>query len=254
MPLSRLVLSLACTSALNACVPSMPGATPSPVTEPVTVSRQLAYAHPLDDVRSAYRAVLEERGLRVEQEGAGGLRAVVGPDSSPGIVHVAFGPSDTLATRVTISHRYGATGDDFYHYPYQVPLLVARRLDRSLAIVSFHQGVRPASLTACPRIAVDTTAPIQEPRPVAGSGAMAYRTEYTEEARRRGIQGMVYLAGVVSDSGRVECVEILAGLPYGLTESAIRTLMMTRFTPAQQRGRPIPRLVILPVRFRIAED
>ena len=248
------LLFLISAGATIACVGRMPGLTAAPVTEPVTVSRELAYAHPMDEVRRAYAAVLEERGLRVEQEGANVLRAAVGPDSSPGLVRVSFGPSDTLTTRVTITYRYGATGRDFYHYPYHVPALVARRLDRSLPLTSFHQGVYPASLGACPGVAVDTTAPIQEPRPLPGAGAMASRTQYTEEARARGIQGTVYLAGVVSDSGPVECVEVLSGLPYGLTESAVRTFMTTRFTPAQQRGQPVPRRVILPVTFRMEED
>ena len=224
---------------------------PPPPPEPVSVSRELAYAHPLEEVRRAYVAVLEERGLRVEQDGAGALRATVGAGSSAGIVRVTLGPSDTLATRVSISYRYSETGNDFYHYPYRIPLLAARQLDRSLPIVSFNQAVYPPTAGACPEVPVDTTAAIEEPRPVDRPGLLALRTEYTEEARRRGVQGTVYLSGLVNASGGVDCIEVIAGLPYGLTESAIRTFRNIVFVPARQRGQPIRRRVILPIVFRL---
>ena len=219
--------------------------------EPITVFRELAYAHPIDEVRRAYRLALEERGLILEPDSNGVVRATVGSDSPPGVVRVTFGPSDTLATRIRISYRYRPTDGDNYHFPYNIPILAAKHLDRSRAIVAFHQGIHPATLARCPEAAIDTTATIEEPRLAKGSGVFASRTLYTDEARSAGVQGVVYLGALVNESGSVDCIEVLSGLPHGLTASAIRTLSQTAFIPARQRGQPIRRRIILPVRFKL---
>jgi TonB family protein len=65
-------------------------------------------------------------------------------------------------------------------------------------------------------------------------------THYTEEAMRRGVTGVVTLRVTFGASGRVEAVEPVHKLPYGLTEEAERVARSTRFIPAtDERGRSI---------------
>ncbi|HEX5706759.1 MAG TPA: TonB family protein [Pyrinomonadaceae bacterium] len=64
-------------------------------------------------------------------------------------------------------------------------------------------------------------------------------TRYTEEAMRRGVTGVVRLRVTFGAGGRIERVEPVLGLPYGLTEQAERVAWATRFTPASEHGVPI---------------
>ena len=66
------------------------------------------------------------------------------------------------------------------------------------------------------------------------------RPLYTEEARRAGIQGIVILEAVVDAEGSVRNVKILKGLPMGLDQSAVDTVMTWKYQPAKMEGRPVP--------------
>src|SRR5688572_4076174 len=120
---TRRLLLLAAIPLLASCARPRLLAPSVPKALSVTVSRELAYAHDADAVRQAYRAAMEEAGLRVENDVAGGLRARTQLVDSVGLVRVVIGPSDTLATRVSITYRYAYGGEGFYHYPYQLGIL-----------------------------------------------------------------------------------------------------------------------------------
>jgi TonB family protein len=63
--------------------------------------------------------------------------------------------------------------------------------------------------------------------------------EYTEEARRRQIQGTVLLRALFDSSGEVKNVCWVSGLPYGLTENAIKAAYRITFEPVIKNGRPV---------------
>ncbi len=233
------------------CARAISDPTPVPA-EPVevTVSRELAYAHPIDDVRRAYRDVLES--LRVDVDSTGALVATTPPTWSPGLLRVVIGPSDTLTTRVSISWRYGETGADFHHYPYLIPLAANARLDRTLEIILIPQEIHPRSLRRCPPTSTDT-AGVEDPRLVGGVASIANRIRYPEDARGKGIQGVVYLGAVIDEAGRVACIEVLSGLPGGFTQAAVSALRTSAFTPARRKGQPIARYVVQPVRFKLID-
>jgi len=65
------------------------------------------------------------------------------------------------------------------------------------------------------------------------------RTEYTSEARNRGVQGKVVCRVLVTDQGRVSYIFVTSGLGYGLTESAIKATKELRFRPAAREGKPV---------------
>ena len=63
--------------------------------------------------------------------------------------------------------------------------------------------------------------------------------QWTEKARRENVKGFVLLRGILAASGKVEDVEVLEGLPYGLTEEAIKVAKKIKFSPAMKDGKRV---------------
>ena len=76
---------------------------------------------------------------------------------------------------------------------------------------------------------------------------------YTEVARKERIQGLVILRLVIDESGDVTEVEVLKGLPYGLTDTAIAAVKKWKFEPALHKGKPVSVLYNITVNFRLEE-
>lgn len=74
---------------------------------------------------------------------------------------------------------------------------------------------------------------------------------YTEEGRKAKHQGRVVLRAVISEEGLVEDVEVVEGLPYGLTEAAVAAVRAWRFHPALYEGEPTAVLYLLTINFRL---
>jgi periplasmic protein TonB len=77
------------------------------------------------------------------------------------------------------------------------------------------------------------------------------KPSYTEEARRRGIEGEVVLEIVVRSNGSVGDVRVLQGLGSGLDQRAIEAVRQWRFSAATRKGRPVDVLVEVAVDFRL---
>jgi TonB family protein len=77
------------------------------------------------------------------------------------------------------------------------------------------------------------------------------RPTYTDEARRRAIQGAVSLEVVVTQSGRVGNVRVLRGLGAGLDQKAIDAVRQWRFVPAKRQGAPVDVVVQVSVEFNL---
>ena len=75
--------------------------------------------------------------------------------------------------------------------------------------------------------------------------------KYTEEARKERIQGVVVLRLVIDETGAVSDVEVLKGLPLGLTETAIAAVEQWRFEPATYQGEPVSVLYNITINFRL---
>ena len=77
------------------------------------------------------------------------------------------------------------------------------------------------------------------------------KPDYTEDARRRGIEGEVVLEIVVRRDGRVGDVRVLKGLGGGLDQQAIQAVRRWSFAAATRRGRPVDIIVEVAVEFRL---
>ena len=82
---------------------------------------------------------------------------------------------------------------------------------------------------------------------------IVYKPEppYTEEARKKRVNGRVSLRALLSSTGRVTEIKAINPLPNGLTESAIRVARQMRFFPAEVDGQPVSQWVMLEYNFNI---
>jgi periplasmic protein TonB len=77
------------------------------------------------------------------------------------------------------------------------------------------------------------------------------KADYTEEARRRGLQGEVILEIVIRRDGTVGDVTVLDGLGGGLDQRAVAAVRQWRFDPAKRRGTPVDVIVEVAVEFTL---
>jgi TonB family protein len=77
------------------------------------------------------------------------------------------------------------------------------------------------------------------------------RPNYTEEARKNKIQGVVLARLLVGADGSVRQVRIVRGLPDGLNEEAIRAAYQIRFKAAMKSGQPVAFWVTVEIEFNL---
>jgi TonB family protein len=77
---------------------------------------------------------------------------------------------------------------------------------------------------------------------------------YTKEARRISIQGFVILRLLLGADSKISRVQVVKGLPSGLTENALRAACKMKFKPAIKNGQPVARWLTAEYVFRLAES
>ena len=75
--------------------------------------------------------------------------------------------------------------------------------------------------------------------------------QFTEEARKNNVTGLVKLRLLLSSSGSVGNISVVKGLPDGLTERAIQAARQIRFTPAEKDGRRVSQYIVIEYNFNI---
>jgi TonB family protein len=76
--------------------------------------------------------------------------------------------------------------------------------------------------------------------------------QYTDEARRLGIEGEVLLNVVFLASGQVKVEGVSRGLGHGLDEAAVRAAQQIRFKPAIQDGHAVDFPAVIHIVFQLA--
>ncbi len=76
--------------------------------------------------------------------------------------------------------------------------------------------------------------------------------QYTDEARKLGLEGEVLVQVVFPASGPVQVVRVIKGLGHGLDESAMHAAEQIRFKPASQNGKPVDFPATVHIVFQIA--
>jgi len=76
--------------------------------------------------------------------------------------------------------------------------------------------------------------------------------KYPEEARKKGIQGRVYVSFVVEKDGSISNIELLRGIGGGCDEEGMRVVsIMPDYEPGLQRGKPVRVRFTLPIKFTL---
>jgi TonB family protein len=65
------------------------------------------------------------------------------------------------------------------------------------------------------------------------------KAQYTQEAKDNKVEGQVVLNVVFGSDGQLGDIEVIRGLPHGLTEKAIMAAKQIRFEPAVKDGQPV---------------
>ena len=65
----------------------------------------------------------------------------------------------------------------------------------------------------------------------------------TADALAHSVKGQVILTAVLCRSGRVTDIQVIEGLPYGVTEQAVEAALQTEFTPAEKDGETVSQAV-----------
>ncbi len=96
--------------------------------------------------------------------------------------------------------------------------------------------------------AIDDSAPVTSPIPV-------YRPspEYPAEALEAGLEGIVWVRGLVNIEGKISDLEIVTTdcETCGFEDAALKTAKQYKFEPAQSEGEPVTSWVSLKIEFRL---
>lgn len=74
---------------------------------------------------------------------------------------------------------------------------------------------------------------------------------FTPEAKRNNVSGVVRLRALLKHDGTVEVMEVIRGLPDGLTEKSVEAAKQIRFQPAMRNGHSVSQSVILEYNFNV---
>ena len=81
---------------------------------------------------------------------------------------------------------------------------------------------------------------------------IAKTMRYPADARRRGIEGKVFVEFVIEKDGKVRDVKIIQGPHEILNEEATRVMkMMDDWTPGKVKGKPVAQMMVLPIVFKL---
>jgi TonB family protein len=74
---------------------------------------------------------------------------------------------------------------------------------------------------------------------------------YPEEAKKKGIEGLVVLRLRLDEEGKSGDVEVVQGQPEGLTEAAIAAVKAWRYAPATEGGMPVAVTYTVTINFKL---
>jgi TonB family protein len=96
---------------------------------------------------------------------------------------------------------------------------------------------------------------VEEPVYKVGKGITVPRTtynpepEFSEEARKKGIEGVVVLTMVVTSEGNTDQIKVTNGIGHGLDEKAVQAVSQWKFQPATKDGKPVSVEIAVEVSF-----
>ena len=78
--------------------------------------------------------------------------------------------------------------------------------------------------------------------------------QYSEQARKGGIQGRVVMQAVIEKDGSVQILRVVRGIGFGLDESAVEALRQWKFHPGTRSGVPVRVALNIETNFNLARN
>ena len=75
--------------------------------------------------------------------------------------------------------------------------------------------------------------------------------DFTDEARRAKIEGVVSIQVIVDAHGNPQNIRVVRPLGMGLDQKAIEAVRQYKFRPAMFQGHPVPVRVVIDVNFHL---
>ena len=96
----------------------------------------------------------------------------------------------------------------------------------------------------------------QKASPIGGmedfSTMISENLKYPEEAKKRGIEGKVFIQFIIDKNGKAKKVQAVKGIGAGCDEEAVRVVKEnTEWVPAQIMGKNVNTRMILPIMFKL---
>ncbi len=89
------------------------------------------------------------------------------------------------------------------------------------------------------------------PELLGGIASIQKNIIYPEEARKKDMQGRVFVEFVINKEGKVQHPKVIRGIGGGCDKEAIRVVKQARFKPAKLHGKPVNMLYSLPIVFKL---
>lgn len=122
----------------------------------------------------------------------------------------------------------------------------------TLAVLIFGTSLAIGHAAKGPAQAGSPQNPVQSGKTTAPVLTKTTEPQYTEEAKKNRVQGVVVVSTVVGIDGLVHESKIVRGLGHGLDEMAIKAIQDWRFRPATRNGQPVATTVTVEVSFRLS--
>ena len=84
-----------------------------------------------------------------------------------------------------------------------------------------------------------------------GLKALSKIIKYPKEAKKLGVQGVVYVQFIVDEKGAVVDPKLIRKLGAGCDEEALRALEKLKFNPGYVQGKPVKARFTLPIRVAL---
>tara|TARA_B100000212_G_C27240862_1_gene475804 strand:- start:377 stop:769 length:393 start_codon:yes stop_codon:yes gene_type:complete len=129
------------------------------------------------------------------------------------------------------------------------------KIKKTIKILSF------ATILIVPPVAVSQQAVMDQdgiylvcekmPEIKGGLKALSKIIKYPKEAKKLGVQGVVYVQFIVDEKGAVVDPKLIRKLGAGCDEEALRALEKLKFNPGYVQGKPVKARFTLPIRFAL---
>ncbi|NME69352.1 energy transducer TonB [Flammeovirga aprica] len=78
------------------------------------------------------------------------------------------------------------------------------------------------------------------------------KIKYPSQAKRMGVSGKVFVEFIIERDGSLSNLKVVRGIGAGCDEEAVRVLKACpKWSPGEQRGRPVRQKMVLPISFRL---